>query len=170
MTNTKCIGVSVIYSLPCAFSQDGDPEGWWEETFNGHTDSKPAGPEAISIDISFPGSQHVYGIPERATNLALQPTAGGALCQMVVGVTAPWTHTLSPTTFATRSSTGVVTYVLTHLLELTPTFCVRCLVCARVFPLLRCPCETVRLASFVRPSGKADVLVAACAKCPLRCK
>lgn len=56
--------------------QEGDPEGWWEETFNGHADSKPAGPEAISIDMSFPGSQHVYGIPERATNLALKPTAG----------------------------------------------------------------------------------------------
>lgn len=60
------------------FEQEGDPEGWWEETFNGHADSKPAGPEAISIDMSFPGSQHVYGIPERATNLALKPTAGAA--------------------------------------------------------------------------------------------
>ncbi|KAF6258577.1 glycosyl hydrolases family 31-domain-containing protein [Scenedesmus sp. NREL 46B-D3] len=59
--------------------QDGDPEGWWEESFNGHADSKPAGPEAVSIDITFPGSQHVYGIPERATSLALKPTAGSGV-------------------------------------------------------------------------------------------
>jgi hypothetical protein len=64
------------------FEQDGDPEGWWEETFNGHTDSKPAGPEAISIDVTFPGSQHVYGIPERATNLALKPTAGANMGEL----------------------------------------------------------------------------------------
>jgi hypothetical protein len=56
--------------------QEGDPEGWWEETFNGHTDSKPSGPEAISIDLKFPGYKHVYGLPERATNFSLQPTAG----------------------------------------------------------------------------------------------
>lgn len=60
-------------------AQEGDPEGWWEETFNGHQDSKPSGPEAISIDITFPGYKHVYGIPERATNFSLQPTAGTQL-------------------------------------------------------------------------------------------
>eukprot|EP00878_Enallax_costatus_P018240 GHUV01019193.1.p1 GENE.GHUV01019193.1~~GHUV01019193.1.p1 ORF type:complete len:724 (+),score=171.12 GHUV01019193.1:190-2361(+) len=59
--------------------QEGDPADWWEETFNGHQDSKPAGPEAISIDMTFSGSQHVYGIPERATNLALKPTAGSGV-------------------------------------------------------------------------------------------
>lgn len=56
--------------------QDNDPNGWWEETFNGHTDSKPKGPEAISLDMVFPGAVHVYGIPERATDLALKPTVG----------------------------------------------------------------------------------------------
>lgn len=30
-------------------------DGCWEETFLGHTDSKPMGPEAMSVDISFPG-------------------------------------------------------------------------------------------------------------------
>jgi hypothetical protein len=60
----------------CVLVQEGDPEGWWEETFNGHTDSKPSGPEAISIDLKFPGYKHVYGLPERATNFSLQPTAG----------------------------------------------------------------------------------------------
>lgn len=56
--------------------QEGDPEGWWEETFKTHTDSKPKGPEAISLDLAFPGAQHVYGLPERATNLSLEATTG----------------------------------------------------------------------------------------------
>ena len=55
-------------------TQEGDPEGWWEETFKGHVDSKPRGPEGISFDLSFPGSQHVYGLPEHATSMALKPT------------------------------------------------------------------------------------------------
>jgi hypothetical protein len=63
---------------PCA-AQDSDPAGWWEETFLGHSDSKPKGPEAISLDLAFPGAKHVYGIPERATSLALGPTAGGGV-------------------------------------------------------------------------------------------
>ena len=50
-------------------------DGCWDETFRGFRDSKPKGPEAISLDISFPGSEHVYGIPEHATNFALKPTS-----------------------------------------------------------------------------------------------
>lgn len=76
----------ILCVLRHAVPQEGDPEGWWEETFNGHTDSKPSGPEAISLDLSFPGSQHIYGIPERASNFSLQPTTGGAgegpLCKL----------------------------------------------------------------------------------------
>lgn len=56
--------------------QEGDPEGWWEETFKSHADSKPKGPEAISFDLSFPGTSHVYGLPEHATGLSLKPTTG----------------------------------------------------------------------------------------------
>eukprot|EP00884_Botryococcus_braunii_P010406 jgi/Botrbrau1/19367/Bobra.0338s0002.1 len=56
--------------------QEGDPEAWWQETFKGHVDSKPKGPEAISFDLTFLGFKHVYGLPERATSLALKPTAG----------------------------------------------------------------------------------------------
>lgn len=60
--------------------QEGDPEGWWEETFKGHVDSKPRGPEAISFDLEFPGMQHVYGLPEHATSLSLKATVDlGAL-------------------------------------------------------------------------------------------
>ncbi|KXZ56930.1 hypothetical protein GPECTOR_1g839 [Gonium pectorale] len=58
--------------------QDNDPAGYWEETWQGHTDSKPKGPEAMSLDLVFPGFQHVYGIPERATALSLKATNGAA--------------------------------------------------------------------------------------------
>jgi len=56
--------------------QENDPEGWWEEKFKSHTDTKPRGPESIGFDISFPGADHVYGIPEHATDLALKQTKG----------------------------------------------------------------------------------------------
>lgn len=48
--------------------------GLWEETFKGHTDSKPKGPASWGTDITFVGAEHVYGIPEHATSLALKPT------------------------------------------------------------------------------------------------
>jgi alpha 1,3-glucosidase len=51
-----------------------DESTWWEETFGGNTDSKPRGPEAIALDISFPGYEHVFGIPEHATGLSLKTT------------------------------------------------------------------------------------------------
>uniref|UniRef100_A0A3B5KPZ2 Glucosidase II alpha subunit b n=1 Tax=Xiphophorus couchianus TaxID=32473 RepID=A0A3B5KPZ2_9TELE len=35
-------------------------DGMWEETFKSHTDSKPSGPSAISLDFSLPGVEHVY--------------------------------------------------------------------------------------------------------------
>ncbi|XP_030855177.1 neutral alpha-glucosidase AB isoform X2 [Strongylocentrotus purpuratus] len=46
----------------------------WEETFKSHTDRKPYGPSSIGLDFSFPGFEHVYGIPEHADSLALKPT------------------------------------------------------------------------------------------------
>ena len=58
--------------------QEGDPAGYWEETFKSHTDSKPKGPEAISLDLSFAAAQHVYGLPEHATALSLNPTIGAS--------------------------------------------------------------------------------------------
>lgn len=48
----------------------------WEESFRSHTDSRPHGPQSISFDVSFHGADHVYGIPEHATSLALKPTRG----------------------------------------------------------------------------------------------
>lgn len=61
----------------------GEQEGgdaWWEESFGGHTDSKPHGPTSVGADTAFPGAAAVYGIPEHATDFALKPTrveAGG---------------------------------------------------------------------------------------------
>ena len=52
---------------------DSDP-GAWEENYKSHHDVKPLGPEAIALDFSFPGAEHVYGIPEHADSLALKST------------------------------------------------------------------------------------------------
>lgn len=54
--------------------QGEDESTWWDETFGGATDSKPRGPEAVALDISFPGYEHVFGIPEHATGLSLKTT------------------------------------------------------------------------------------------------
>jgi alpha 1,3-glucosidase len=51
-----------------------DESTWWEESFGGNTDSKPRGPESIGLDISFPGYDIVYGIPEHAGPLSLKQT------------------------------------------------------------------------------------------------
>ncbi|XP_004502983.1 probable glucan 1,3-alpha-glucosidase [Cicer arietinum] len=48
----------------------------WEENFRTHTDKRPYGPQSISFDVSFYDADFVYGIPERATSLALKPTRG----------------------------------------------------------------------------------------------
>ncbi|GAA5875927.1 hypothetical protein JCM8547_008350 [Rhodosporidiobolus lusitaniae] len=52
-------------------------DGMWEETFTSKRDSKPKGPESLSLDITFPGYAHVYGIPEHASSLSLKQTRGG---------------------------------------------------------------------------------------------
>ncbi|XP_057364594.1 neutral alpha-glucosidase AB-like isoform X2 [Daphnia carinata] len=57
---------------------EGEEEpGLWEETFKSHVDSKPYGPTSVGVDISFPGSRHVYGIPEHADTFALKQTKNG---------------------------------------------------------------------------------------------
>ena len=57
-------------------SPDLDREGLWEESFGGHTDSKPYGPTSVGMDIKFPGSSHLYGLPEHASSTVLQTTHG----------------------------------------------------------------------------------------------
>lgn len=54
--------------------QEEEEPGLWEETFKSHVDSKPYGPTSVGVDISFPGSRHVYGIPEHADTFALKQT------------------------------------------------------------------------------------------------
>ncbi|QIX02522.1 hypothetical protein AMS68_008039 [Peltaster fructicola] len=54
-----------------------DESTWWDESFGGNTDTKPRGPEAVALDITFPGYEHVYGIAEHAGPLSLKETRGG---------------------------------------------------------------------------------------------
>lgn len=60
-------------------STDGteDESTWWDEQFGGNTDSKPKGPESVGLDITFPGYEHVFGIPEHASSLSLKETRYG---------------------------------------------------------------------------------------------
>lgn len=55
-----------------------DESTWWDESFGGSTDTKPKGPESVSLDITFPGYEHVFGIPEHAGSLSLKETRGGS--------------------------------------------------------------------------------------------
>merc|ERR1711871_476022 len=48
----------------------------WEESFGGHQDTKPFGPQSVGVDMFFPNAKHVYGIPEHATKMALKSTMG----------------------------------------------------------------------------------------------
>ncbi|KZT61179.1 glycoside hydrolase family 31 protein [Calocera cornea HHB12733] len=59
---------------PTAWFEGAEEDGYWSESFGGHTDSKPKGPESLSLDITFPHAQHVYGIPEHAAPLSLPTT------------------------------------------------------------------------------------------------
>lgn len=54
-----------------------DESTWWDETFNGNTDSKPRGPESVAMDVTFFGYEHVYGLAEHASSLSLKQTRGG---------------------------------------------------------------------------------------------
>eukprot|EP00471_Norrisiella_sphaerica_P010155 CAMPEP_0184499630 /NCGR_PEP_ID=MMETSP0113_2-20130426/42018_1 /TAXON_ID=91329 /ORGANISM="Norrisiella sphaerica, Strain BC52" /LENGTH=701 /DNA_ID=CAMNT_0026887607 /DNA_START=30 /DNA_END=2135 /DNA_ORIENTATION=- len=48
----------------------------WEESFGGHTDSKPRGPAAVALDVTYDGANFLYGLAEHASPLALQNTVG----------------------------------------------------------------------------------------------
>lgn len=48
--------------------------GSWEDTHDGKTDKKIRGPESVALDVFFPGSKHVYGIPEHADSMNLRTT------------------------------------------------------------------------------------------------
>ncbi|CAA7260493.1 unnamed protein product [Cyclocybe aegerita] len=61
---------------PGAWFEGKEEDALWEETFLQWTDSKPKGPESLSLDITFPNHGSVYGIPQHATRLALPSTEG----------------------------------------------------------------------------------------------
>ena len=64
---------------PAPEVQTGEDEStWWDETFGGNTDLKPKGPESVALDITFPGYEHVFGIPEHAGSLSLKETRQGS--------------------------------------------------------------------------------------------
>lgn len=50
--------------------------GDWQESFGGHTDTKPDGPMSVGMDFTFHASSQVYGIPEHASSFALKTTIG----------------------------------------------------------------------------------------------
>ncbi|XP_052767402.1 neutral alpha-glucosidase AB-like isoform X1 [Mya arenaria] len=56
---------------------DNNEPGMWEETFKTFHDSKPYGPSSVGVDVSFPGYEYVYGIPEHAESMALKTTKSG---------------------------------------------------------------------------------------------
>jgi mannosyl-oligosaccharide alpha-1,3-glucosidase len=62
--------------IPLSGSEE-DESNWWDETFNGNTDSKPRGPESIAMDITFFGYEHTFGLAEHASSLSLKQTRGG---------------------------------------------------------------------------------------------
>ena len=51
-----------------------DTDGMWQEKFGDHEDSKPYGPTSIGADISFPSSNHLFGLPEHASSMQLRDT------------------------------------------------------------------------------------------------
>lgn len=53
---------------------ENETEGAWEERFRSFTDSKPRGPQAISVDVTFHSVRHIYGLPERASSFSLKDT------------------------------------------------------------------------------------------------
>ncbi|KAM9983928.1 hypothetical protein ACTFIY_000650 [Dictyostelium cf. discoideum] len=59
--------------------QQVSTDGYWEERFGSHQDSKPNGPMSIGMDFTFVGSSHVYGIPEHTTRLSLRSTTGNGI-------------------------------------------------------------------------------------------
>lgn len=57
-------------------SSELDRQGMWEESFQSHTDSKPNGPMSVGMDVTFPQSSHLFGLPEHASSTELKTTLG----------------------------------------------------------------------------------------------
>jgi len=55
-------------------ADEDDGPDMWEESYGGHTDSKPNGPTAVAMDFTFAGTENVYGIPQHADTFSLKDT------------------------------------------------------------------------------------------------
>lgn len=64
-----------LRTKPSVLDPNEDP-GSWEETFLDVVDTKPNGPEAISLDFTFPLSRVLFGIPEHCETFSLKQTIG----------------------------------------------------------------------------------------------
>ncbi|KAH7883316.1 glycoside hydrolase family 31 protein [Phlebopus sp. FC_14] len=67
---------TVMQVNPRAWFEGEEQDAWWEETWSSWTDSKPKGPESLSVDITFSNAPHVYGIPQHASPFSLPATTG----------------------------------------------------------------------------------------------
>ncbi|KAH7705988.1 glycosyl hydrolase family 31 protein [Aphelenchoides avenae] len=57
--------------------ETAEEEGFWEETFKSHRDSKPYGSSSVGLDVSFVGFKFLFGLPEHADSFALRTTTNG---------------------------------------------------------------------------------------------
>ncbi|EJK77905.1 hypothetical protein THAOC_00231 [Thalassiosira oceanica] len=53
-----------------------DTAGMWDERFGDHHDTKPRGPMSVGMELTFPGSTHLFGLPEHASSTQLRATGG----------------------------------------------------------------------------------------------
>ena len=53
-----------------------DTKEMFEEKFGDHTDSKPHGPMSVGLELTFPSSNHLFGLPEHASSTQLKTTVG----------------------------------------------------------------------------------------------
>ena len=53
-----------------------DTKDIWEEKFGDHLDSKPYGPMSVGMELTFPSSSHLFGLPEHASSTQLKTTSG----------------------------------------------------------------------------------------------
>jgi len=65
---------NLLYFEPYKNKEEGDD---WNEKFGSHTDEQPRGPASIGGDFTFIGSNHVFGIPEHASDFNLKQTRNG---------------------------------------------------------------------------------------------
>jgi len=79
-TNTPVVEVnhgSKLYFEPFREIHEEDNDDEWTETFHSHTYSNKRGPSSVGLDFYFPGSYHLFGIPEHASTFALKNTKVG---------------------------------------------------------------------------------------------